>query len=152
MAKFTTRQVELIVSGLKLLCELLGGLDKELLERALTHKLSAPHVTRVPDWEETKSFIEANPDFVSSEEFRKWWDSREQTQNRVRLMIALARERRRSEGEGFCLFAPEVRDTPALPPAVMSVADEMRKLLDDPTMSEKKGAERIMKTLEGAQK
>jgi hypothetical protein len=131
MTKLSTRQVELIVSGLRLLYELFGGPDKGLPERVLRHKLAVPHVTRVPSWEETKGFIEANPDFVGTGEFRNWWDSREQTRNRVRLMIALVRALRRNQGYDFCLFVPGIRETSAVPPAVMSVADDIRKLLDD---------------------
>jgi len=150
MAELSSRQIALVISGLKLLYELFGTLDKALLLRSLRKKVPVPNVTRVPNWEDTKSFIEANPEFVGSEEFRKWWDSREQTQNRVRLMISLARELRSQQGVDFYLFAPEVREDAAVRLVVMSVLHDIKSVLDDPTTSEEEKTEKIAEILREA--
>jgi len=150
MSKISDRQIALIASGIKLLYELFGRLDETLLRRALRRKVPIPRVTRVPSWEDTESFITVNPDFLSTEDLRTWWDSRDQNQSRVRLMISLARELRREQADGIYLFAPEIRETAALLPVVMSVADDIKLVMDDPTLSKERRTDLIVKILEEA--
>jgi hypothetical protein len=150
MSEFSSQQIMLIVSGVKLVYELFHTLDKTLLLRALRKPVPIPHVTRVPRWEDTQAFIIANPDFLKGDEFQVSWDTREQSQSRIRLMIGVARELRHRETEGFYLFAPEIRENAALLPIIISVARDVKLVLEDPTLSTEERTRRIVQILEEA--
>ena len=143
-------EIALIAKGLGLAYEFYRTLDRSLLVEALQRKVPIPHVTRVPTWEDTEAFVLANPDFVSAEPQKTWWDMRDSTQSRLRLMITLARHLRRRQDEAFYLFAPEVRDDPSLMPKVMSVVGEIKRALDDPALPKTKKTERVMEILQEA--
>ena len=148
MSEFSSQQMTLVASGLKLLYEFFHTLDKTLVLQALREPVSIPHVTRVLCWKNTEAFIIANPDFLNSDEFQVSWDTRDQVQSRIRLMVGVARELRRRETEGFYLFAPEVRENPALRPIVISVARDLKLVLQDPTLSAEEKTGRIVNILE----
>ena len=152
MTERTSQQLERIVSGLKLLYELFGKLDKALVRRALSRKLAVPNVTRVPSWEDTEAFITANPAFLGDDAVRSWWETRERNQSRIRLMIALSRQLRRGQTDGIHLFAPEIRRDSGLFPLVLSVADAVKRILEDPEISKEEKTRRIADLLKGAAK
>ena len=150
MTRISSQHLTLVVSGIELLYELFGKLDKALLQRALRKEVPIPHVTRVPSWEDTERFIEVNPDFLSTEQVQSWWDSRDTTQSRVRLMITLARHLRRTEGGDIYIFGREIRRNADVLPLVMSVADDIKMVLDDPTLSKERRTEMILEILKEA--
>jgi hypothetical protein len=149
MSEFSNQQMMLVASGLKLIYELFRTLDKTLLLRALRKPVPIPHINRVPCWRNTEAFITANPDFLKTDEWQVSWDTRDQVQSRVRLMVGVARALRRRETEGFYLFAPEVRENAALQAVVISTARDLQRVLQDQTLSEEEKTGLIVKILEG---
>jgi len=121
--------------GLLLLNALYRSLDRTVLLRALEGKVPVPHVKRVPSWPVTEAFVAANPEFVSEDPRRSLWESRDDLQSRLRLMIALARELRRREGGEFYLFAAPVREDAALAPFIVSVAPAAGQTLGNAGLS-----------------
>jgi len=150
MSESSGQQFMLIASGLKLVYELFRTLDKTLLLRALRKPVPIPHITRVPCWKNTEALIMANPGFLKTDEFQISWDTRDQVQSRIRLMVGVTRELRHNETEGFYLFAPEIRENPALIPIIVSVARDVRLVLEDPTLSTEVKTQQIAKILEKA--
>ena len=92
-------------------------------------------VTRVPSWESTEAFVNANPEFVATEPLNASWNTRQEPQSRIRLMIALARHLRENHEEEAYLFTPEVRENPGIVASVASMAGAIRDVLEDPALS-----------------
>jgi hypothetical protein len=65
-------------------------------------------------------------------------------------MITLGRYLRQREDEEFFLFAPEVRDQASLLPQVASVTGEIKRALDDPTLSKTDKTARVVQILQEA--
>ena len=150
MSIISEEQAMLLTAGLKLIYDLYGKLDKTLIVQALSRKIPIPPVTRIYSWGETESLIQANPDFLKKGDRQNWWATREQAQSRVRLMIELARELRKTQCTDIYLFAPAVRDNEDFLQLVISVADSLKLVVDNNRLSGSEKTKQIAQVLREA--
>ena len=150
MASVTEAQVTLLTEGLKLVYDLFKGIDRTMVLQALSRKIPIPPVTRIYNWEETQHLIQANPEFLNSQERQDWWATRTDPQSQVCLMVELGRELRSGQRAEIYLFAPEVRDNTGLLQLVMSVTSEVKLVLESQGLSGPEKTLQIIRILEEA--
>ena len=150
MSSISEEQVTLLTAGLKLVFDLYGKFDRALIVQALSRKIPIPPVTRIYSWGETESLIQANPDFLKKGDRQNWWATREQAQSRVRLMIELARELRNTQRTDIYLFAPAVRDNEDFLQLVISVADSVKLVVENRSLSGSEKTQQIAQILKEA--
>jgi len=148
MSEKAPSAIQLVLPGLRLLYGLYRTLDRALLKQALSRKVPLPPVSRVLSWDETEALILANPDLLSSERLRGWWQRRGEVDCRARLMVGLARQLRRRPGEDFFLFAPEIRADDSLVVAILSASGRHRRILSDDGLSREEKARQLVVLLE----
>jgi hypothetical protein len=142
--------VMLLTAGLKLFFDLYGKWDRALVVQALSRKMPLPSVTRIYNWTETESLIQSNPDFLKKGDRSELWVTRNRAQSRVRLMVELARELRSDQRRDVYLFAPAVRENSDLMQLVISTADSLKLVLEDPNSSGSEKTRRIAQILQEA--